>query len=991
MSEDDIFLTDFVASDASNNRQTGQSNAIQPIDADSIRKICTGQVILDLSQTVKELIENALDAGATHIDVHLQQYGLSEVEVVDNGTGIDACNYSTVCLPHTTNKIHSFDDIQSIETMGFRGEALNALCAISDVTIITRTQRDATATQLRYDHNGVLTEQKRCHRNAGTTVNCKNLFCTLPVRQKELQRRIKQHYTALLGVIQAYALISTCVTFNVTNANVNAAKETVLTTSGSFSVRELISSVYGIKQSTSLLKVDFVAGSSADNVLPADIRVHVTGFVSKPEPSACRSSNDRQYYYINNRPVELAKLQRTVNECYRHITSFHTYPFVLLNVQLPHSSYDINVTPNKRTVFIQHESTIVSLIKQKLTELLTPGTQSFAVQSMQSYLTVSRSNNGHSPIKHTHSQAVHGDTTVEPAAVDVLVKTEPTSDIELPTDSDNGDGNDSETESAVEQDPFLADTVDAQPTQFSMPPLSQATQLQPTRIVDTNKPSRTRPPTVWPAHMTVPHTQHTSQQAYTAQHGNERSHDPIPHNTSKRKRSDEYSGSGGNHVDPFLSSELDVDEHAPVHVAGTTTVHPVDNVDDRQSQSESDIQIADSCTHDDKSADAAPAYSEQIQQDDSTDSVQIIASSTDIMTGNTDVTDSDQSLHPPELVDNHTSQSLSDTDNQADKPRVSTRKAVPAVEFDFDQLESIYDTVLDDNQHTIDSTAPLDDSLHHRLRDTASAVDDNSALGLQLGVPSNVVVSESDMRRVITKHDFLRMSVVGQFNLGFIITQLNNDLFIVDQHASDEKYRFEQLQHQTVINSQPLVLPLELDISASEQSIVRNNIHIFNANGFMFDTSSAKLQLTSVPYSKQHVFGAADVHELCSMLHTNNYSLVRLPKVISVLASRACRSAVMIGTHLVHSKLKSIVRKMSELTHPWTCAHGRPTMRHLIDLQALQELQQPHTDIYRWPEYERLHGDMRTDGDDVADMPLTQLTQTANQQSSQFTLSSSVR
>jgi DNA mismatch repair protein PMS2 len=182
------------------------------------------------------------------------------------------------------------------------------------------------------------------------------------------------------------------------------------------------------------------------------------------------------------------------------------------------------------------------------------------------------------------------------------------------------------------------------------------------------------------------------------------------------------------------------------------------------------------------------------------------------------------------------------------------------------------------------------------------------------------------------------MKVIGQFNLGFIITRLNNDLFIIDQPAADEKYKFEQYQKETVINSQPLIQPLSLEVSASEAAVIEEHIDVFKANGFEFinHDDSHHLKLTAVPYSKDSVFGVNDVHALCHMLsENNNGEMCRIPKILEMFASRSCRTAVMIGMVLEKSKMQSIVYNMSQTEHPWSCPHGRPTARHLIDMNIL--------------------------------------------------------
>uniref|UniRef100_A0A061RP53 DNA mismatch repair protein PMS2 n=3 Tax=Tetraselmis sp. GSL018 TaxID=582737 RepID=A0A061RP53_9CHLO len=194
------------------------------------------------------------------------------------------------------------------------------------------------------------------------------------------------------------------------------------------------------------------------------------------------------------------------------------------------------------------------------------------------------------------------------------------------------------------------------------------------------------------------------------------------------------------------------------------------------------------------------------------------------------------------------------------------------------------------------------------------------------------------------------MEILGQFNLGFIIGRLDDDCFIVDQHASDEKYNFERLQQSTLLNKQPLLHPQALHITASEEMTIRENMKVFQANGFDFQDTANGLKLAAVPFSKNTTFGAEDVQELCTLLEggvgaaggaLGNLSsseglalrgFVRPSKVRAMLAMRACRSSIMIGRALDTRQMRQVLDHLAEIESPWNCPHGRPTMRHLCKL-----------------------------------------------------------
>ena len=206
--------------------------------------------------------------------------------------------------------------------------------------------------------------------------------------------------------------------------------------------------------------------------------------------------------------------------------------------------------------------------------------------------------------------------------------------------------------------------------------------------------------------------------------------------------------------------------------------------------------------------------------------------------------------------------------------------------------------------------------------------------------PDSNSSAENELRKNISKDMFQRMEVLGQFNLGFIIAKLDNDLFIVDQHASDEKFNFEDQQRNTTIKSQRLIAPQKLELTAANEAILMDNVEIFRKNGFEFEIDPnaegmEKIKLVSLPTSRNWTFGVEDIEELIFMLSDSPGVMCRPSRVRKMFASRACRMSIMVGTALNHAQMKKILCHMGEIEHPWNCPHGRPTMRHLVNLGML--------------------------------------------------------
>jgi len=249
--------------------------------------------------------------------------------------------------------------------------------------------------------------------------------------------------------------------------------------------------------------------------------------------------------------------------------------------------------------------------------------------------------------------------------------------------------------------------------------------------------------------------------------------------------------------------------------------------------------------------------------------------------------------------------------------------------------------------------------------------------------------AEERLSLTVTKDDFAKMRVVGQFNLGFILatrsselvpqacTRSKDELFIIDQHASDEKFNFERLQAETVVQTQRLVRPATLDLTAVEEEVIIENQLALEKNGFVVDVDDSgnepigrRCKLISIPLSKEVVFDVHDLEELIVMLSESpamntaksgaGLDICRPSKVRKMFAMRACRSSIMIGKALTLKQMEKVIHHMGTIDKPWNCPHGRPTMRHLMSLGQWNE----YDEHFRGEE--RSHSDLESSEDDLA-------------------------
>ncbi|KAG8042378.1 hypothetical protein G9C98_005012 [Cotesia typhae] len=321
---------------------TAKSKKINVISKETVHHICSGQVVLDLAVVIKELVENSVDSGANCIDVKLIDYGKTSITVSDN----------------------------EVSTFGFRGEALSSLCSLSDVTITTKHLENEHAYKLQFDRNGRLEKKEICARETGTTVCVKNIFKSLPVRIKEFEKNLKREFSKAIQILYGYCLVSTGVKITCTNKVDKKSEASIVATNGADNVLDNAYCIFGKKNLNGINIVDIVTPDQnirEEFHLPEDLNVDFSWefYVSSCEHSMGRGSPDRQFFFVNGRPCNLTKISKLINNLY-HKYNNKQYPFVYLNLKLNQQSADVNVTPDKRTIFLLQEKLIFGTIKMSL-------------------------------------------------------------------------------------------------------------------------------------------------------------------------------------------------------------------------------------------------------------------------------------------------------------------------------------------------------------------------------------------------------------------------------------------------------------------------------------------------------------------------------------------------------------------------------------------------------------------------------------------------
>ncbi|WFD29043.1 ATP-binding mismatch repair protein [Malassezia sp. CBS 17886] len=360
-----------------------EGRRIAPLARPDIHRITSAQVVPDMRAVVKELVENALDAGATSIEVRFREWGADGIEVIDNGSGVSRENYEFLALKHHTSKLSAYEDLGSVATFGFRGEALASLCSVASVSVLTATERDVPmGTVLQLDHHGhLVSSDKRVARQRGTTVTVTDIMSNFPVRRRELEKNIKREYAKAHAALQAYALISQGVRWasSVTQAGTKKGTQLVVrSASGPQYMRTNAAALFGARAASQLQKIELDLVVDDHDADGTELRLRLRGLISHPSPGCGRSAGDRQYFYMNGRPWDSTKLASMFNQVYRTYNASQ-YPCVIVDLEVAKDAYDVNVSPDKRTIFLHYEARILSRFHDAVEEHFAPARGLLAV------------------------------------------------------------------------------------------------------------------------------------------------------------------------------------------------------------------------------------------------------------------------------------------------------------------------------------------------------------------------------------------------------------------------------------------------------------------------------------------------------------------------------------------------------------------------------------------------------------------------------------
>lgn len=735
--------------------------------------------------------------------------------------------------------------------------------------VFTKHQSVNVATKLELNRRGEIIKRTPCARQTGTTITLSNLFGSLPVRKREFERNIQKEFAKMCQILQSYGLISYGKRIILTNYTAKGGKTTIMSTNGSHSLIDNIVAIFGAKQNSNLLEIR-----------PC---IEPNETLTQEDIKSLDMSIDIPADEIDNLGLNRFKFEGYVSSCnhgsgrstrdrqYFFINGRPCDPkFIAKLINDTYHRFNMNQYP-----FIVLN---VLLERREVDVNLTPDKRQILVNN-ETILRLALKKS----LLNTFEQ-VSGKMRMDTGSKGTLVMDDKRKEIkETEEQSNDNDDNASDTSSVEDQSQIYTEKGNASKfasilSQWRATGNTDGPCTQPKRKAPTLDEISTRNLKMRKIQEYLSQEVKKSNQSYSCKSDSE----SADENENPNDDSMSQSSPSVKKSEEVFRIDCKVNTPRQSVMTATYRTKPIKPANGSEVSNEN-----------------APSGSTKITNDPKQDEDE-----TEINTPYSD---------PFELSE------FDEPKNEADTGTDNDTEETPILMSQPNKIAK-FNTTIGDIENLM--------ALEREMKTKQKQKSDNRMKFKTKIDPSKNKVAEQELKTEISKDDFCRMEILGQFNLGFIIVRLDDDLFIIDQHATDEKYNFETLQKTTCIQYQPMVIPQSLGLTAINEIILIDNIKVFEMNGFRFDIDmeapvTERVKLIAKPYSRNWEFGKEDIDELLFMLQEGGTSDVscmdtcRPSRVRAMFASRACRSSVMIGDPLSKSDMRRLVDHMGTIEQPW--------------------------------------------------------------------------
>ena len=792
------------------------------LDELTINQIAAGEVIERPASVVKEMVENSIDAGATNIVVEIKNGGISFIRVSDNGKGIAQDDLEIAFERHATSKIRSAADLDTVTSMGFRGEALASIAAVANVELVSKTQEQEIGYRVVVEAGDIL-EKEEMGCRTGTTITVRNLFFNTPVRYKFL----KKDYTEsgyIEDVITRIALVNPNVAIKLISTG-----KTVIQTNGNGNLKDVVYSIYGKDIANGIMEVSY---NFED--------IEISGVIGKPE--IARSNRTNQLFFVNKRYIKDKTLTSATEQAYKGLIPIGKFGFVILNLKMNPAKVDVNVHPAKLEVRFQEENKVFQAVYHAIKDIL-----------LKSEL-----------VKDPVKEIEENKNRIDRSAVSFEERLRNLRESKKENSQNGLFGFRKQHEKEIEE-------YNEQESKIKTNNIIEDVYKNNTLEKASGKPIDTTD--------VLEKLREMKQKIE-----NEISNNDTTGIIKLNEESSTY-GKENNTVNNIEKSEAQTEkriEDNQENVANTIKIQAQENIEGKEAE---------------------------------------------------EVENKNESAKPEQLDANIKAEEnsgkkvvLTEQEKEEQKQKIDQINEVienldnPELKQEFGEIKEKIGQ-LDDNTKVVSEDF---DEMYTKLFGRAPIKEqeskkENSAIDL---IKDNVSIFEKEEKLQKPNYKF-----VGIVFKTYIILELKDEMYILDQHAAHERIMYEKVKKNYYSNeekdSQLLLLP---DLTHKEMDIAKENMGIFEKAGFSLEEFGENtIKLTGVP-------------NVCIDLDTKELFLETLDEINTVartakqekeekfIATVACKSAVKANMALTPEEVEKLMEQLLSLPNPFTCPHGRPTV-----------------------------------------------------------------
>ena len=808
------------------------------LDDLTINKIAAGEVIERPASVVKEMVENSIDAGAKNITVEIKNGGISLIKITDDGCGMAEDDMEIAFERHATSKIRKADDLETITTMGFRGEALASIASIANVEMISKRQEDETGHRIVIEAGKIL-DKSEVGAPVGTSITVKNLFFNTPVRYKFLKKDFTEA-GYIEDVITRIALVNKDVAIKLINTG-----RTIIQTNGSGNFQSVIYSIYGKDIASGIMDVDYTY---------EDIRV--TGVVGKPE--IARNTRAHQLYFVNNRYIKDKNLTAAADQAYKGIIPGGKHGFLILNIEMSPKKVDVNVHPAKLEVRFEEEGKVFKAVYH-------------AIKSG-------------------------------------LAKGENIANIEKPINIDK------KPEEVIEESTLSGENVEKEPQKEEFKPRENAFTGFFKKIL--KEPDETKEEIENNNLREIFEYRQKAKESVFNESENKENLNEVEKETENKNNDKESTEKSTINADEFVSEVKPIDENDNINVEELSNDVKKAKIGDTIISSDTkelDFNITSALKGATVRLDSPKAIKNSLEQ-------------------KTEVIDNVKQINNDSKEDN----SEGELENNENLDEVTEKLLKMKMNAGIDDTQFIDTAKVRENLREIKGPVTPEfanmykkvfgtDVQEIRRNKEEEEAKINGSSYLKYANSENMNVFENENTYVPE----IKYKFIGIVFSTYIIIQIKDEMFMIDQHAAHERIMYEKVKKNYYStqekDSQLLLLADIITMTHKEMDIARENQEMFKKAGFEFEEFGENtVKLTAVP-------------SMCEELNTKKLFLEILDEMDTVavtakqekedkfIATVACKSAVKGKMKLDEKEVDSLMKKLLSLPNPFSCPHGRPT------------------------------------------------------------------